>query len=127
MAKEPEKGALDFVGDDEFETVVEESGTKIEFPDVGAQFVGVYTGTQFVIPEGKKEDDGFNKHFFRDANGNVKFVLGGFKLNDALGQIETGTKVRITYTGEVPMAKDNMSPMKDYRVEASKNRAVAGS
>lgn len=101
-----------------WETAVEESGSPIVFINYGDSFAGKFTGTQVITPEetGGKTDKPFNKHFFKDADGNVKYILGGYKLDEALAKISPQTVCRITFVGEVDMGPGK-NPMKDYRLE----------
>ena len=116
MSPEPKKTPI--VDDEGWETVAEESGEKIEFPSPGSSFVGVYTGTEFIVPEGKDEEDGFNKHLFRDSEGKVRYLLGGFKIDAGLADVHAGETARITYVGSVDVGQP--APMKDYRIEVKR-------
>lgn len=104
----------------EWETVAEESGSAIEFPEVGSQFIGVYLGSELIQPEGWEEKDYFTQYRFRDEEGNVRTINEGYKLKDALSKVESGTKVRITRANDVAMSDPKKAPMKDYRVEVAK-------
>lgn len=115
-------GKVQSFSDVEFETVVEESGTPIDFAEVGAQFTGVYLGADNINPTGNDED-AFTVHKFRDAEGNVRTHNGGYKLNVGLEGIAKGTVVRITRTDDVPMSDPGKNAMKDYRIEAAKGSA----
>lgn len=110
--------------DAEFETVVEESGTPIDFEAVGASFVGEYLGAENINPTGKDED-AFTVHKFRDTDGNVRTHNGGYKLNAGLEGIAKGAVVRITRTDDVPMSDPGKNAMKDYRIEVAKGTGAA--
>ena len=102
--------------DQEWDTVEQESGQKLEFATPGEGFVGVYVETALIEPE---NGESFEQQRFRDAQGTLYTINGGFKLRRALSNVKPGSIVRLTYMGEVPM-KDQPSPMKDYRVEVAK-------
>lgn len=104
----------------EWETVAEESGSPIDFDEVGDSFIGHYLGSEIIAPEGWKEEDYFTQHRFRDGDGNVRTINGGYKLNEALPKVTHGAKVRITRTPNVEMSDAGKNPMKDYRVEVAK-------
>lgn len=108
----------------DFETVVEESGTPIEFPEPGAVFVGEYLGANEVNPTGK-EEDAFTVHRFRDSDGNVRTINGGYKLNVGLEAIDKSAIVRITRTQDLPMSDPGKNPMKDYRIDVAKSKRSA--
>lgn len=109
------------VSDEEFETVVEESGSQFTFETVGQQFVGKYLGSETIEPEGWSPEDYFIRHNFRDRDGKLWGINGGFKLNDGLREIAAGQIVRITYVGDVEMGPGK-NPMKDYRIDVAKTK-----
>lgn len=104
------------VSDYEFETVVSESGRKIELPNAGDSFVGTFDGANLVEPS-ENEDDHFTRLMFSDADGDVRYLNAGAKLLLAFESILTGSVIRLTYVGEIPMSDPGKNPMKDYRVE----------
>lgn len=123
MAKSDDSD-IEFVDWDsaEWETAVEESGKPIDFSVVGSVFVGTFERTELIDPSGDgNPEETFNKHFFKSPSGEVFFVLGGFKLDDSLAKIPTGSRVRITYVGDVPMGVGK-NPMKDYRIDVAKKK-----
>lgn len=103
----------------EFNTVMEESGVPILFEEIGDVFVGQYLGPTEIDPTGEPED-AFTQHKFRDADGTIRVVNGGYKLNVGLEGIESGTIVRITRAHDVPINDPGKNPMKDYRIEVAK-------
>lgn len=102
-----------------FETVAEEAGVPIDFSQVGNSFVGEFITSEEIRPDGWEEKDYFTQHKFRDAEGVVRVVNGGYKLNVGLEGIEPGAVVRITRTPDVPMGDAGKNDMKDYRVEVA--------
>lgn len=107
------------VSEDQWSTVAEESGTPLDFSEVGSQFVGVYLGSNVIQPDGWSEADAFTRHAFKGADGITYVINGGFKLNDGLAKVTPGETVRITRTPDVPMADKGKNPMKDYRIEVA--------
>lgn len=103
----------------QFETVVEEAGLPIEFENVGDSFVGEYLGATEIDPTGNPED-AFTQHKFRDDQGRVRVVNGGYKLNVGLEVVGEGAIVRITRADDVPMSDAGKNPMKDYRIDVAK-------
>lgn len=119
-------GKLAKLSDTDFETVVEESGAPIDFTEVGSVFIGEYLGPEEIDPTGKEEDQ-FTQHKFRDDDGAVRVVNGGYKLNVGLEGVGKGAIVRITRTNDVPMSDPGKNPMKDFRIEVAKGTATAAS
>ena len=106
---------VDMVSDVEFETVVEESGTKIELA-IGENFVSEYQGVVVVTDEAGKA---YNRHSFRSADGELYSINGKYKIDLGLADVKSGTIVRLTYVKDVPI-QGQPSPMKDFRVEVGK-------
>lgn len=104
----------------EWETVAEESGSAVDFPDVGSQFIGTYLGSEVIMPEGWEPKDYFTQYRFRDTEGNVRTINEGHKLKESLAKVSEGSKVRITRAPDVEMSDPKKAPMKDYRVEVAK-------
>lgn len=117
---------IDFIGtDDDWETVVEESGRKITFEQPGDSFVGVYVGTTTIEQTGFEKDgtpkQAFDQQRFRDTEGNLWAINGGHKLREGLQAVEEGEIVRIVYMGDIDTGQP--SPMKDFRVDRKKSGA----
>lgn len=114
-------GNVSVVDDDDWDTLVEESGQPIEFNAVGDKFVGTYSGSKLIQPEGWDEKDFFTQHKFIDTDGEMRVINGGHKLNEAAkNDLKPGMKVRITRMPDVKI-KDQPSPMKDYKIEVAKS------
>lgn len=114
---------FDAVPDDaEWETVEQESGQKIELDKPGDVFIGTFVEVALIEPE---NGESFEQQRFRDAQGTLWTINGGFKLRRALAGVTPGALVRLTYMGEVPI-KDQPSPMKDFRVEVGKVSTAKG-
>lgn len=111
---------IDFLDDnEEWETVVTESGLKLAFSNVGESFVGTYVGTQTI--HNPKDDTDFDQQQFRDPEGTLYAINGGFKLREGLKDVAPGAIVRITYMGEIDTGSP--SPMKDFRVESRRPKS----
>lgn len=106
--------------DSEWETVAQESGKPLAF-DIGVPFVGKFLGIHHIIPpSAKSEEDEFDQAHFEDADGNTRTVNLGYKLHDALKDLEPGKRVRITRMDDVPSNDPKKNDMKDYRVEVAR-------
>jgi len=103
-----------------WENVVEESGSPIAFENVGDVFIGKLLGNELIQPESFKEEDYFTQWKFRDTDGNVRVLNGGYKLNEALEIIAVDSLVRITRVQDIPMNDPGKNDMKDYRIEVAK-------
>jgi len=118
--EEPQAENLTNVSDADWETVVEESGSPISFPNVGDQFIGTYLGMTMIEPDSFKEEDYFPQYKFEDTAGNVRTLNGGYKLNESLEIIAKGSLVRITRTPDVELNDPSKNAMKDYKIEVAK-------
>lgn len=103
--------------DSEWETVVEESGEKYVWENVGQQFIGTYREQRTISAEGYEP---FDQQVF-DVDGKVVTMNGGYKLREAFADIPKGSLVRITYVGDIDTGQP--SPMKDFRVEVARRGA----
>lgn len=106
--------------DAEWETVEQESGQKLTFANVGEQFVGTFVETALIEPE---NGESFTQQRFRSPEGELYSFNGGFKVNRGLEKATPGDLVRITYMGDVDTGQP--SPMKDFKVEIAKTKAVS--
>lgn len=107
----------------EFETIVDESPTRVLFTDFGDTFVGEYLGIQHIeqpVDEDGK-DQSFDLHNFRGRDGGLYALNDNYKLNNAL-QDYKGEWMRLTYVRDIPVKKGN--PMKDIKVEIRTNYRV---
>lgn len=106
--------------EEEWETVAQESGSPIVF-DVGTQFVGTFLGIEHIVPpNSSKPEDEFDQAKFSDAEGLTRTINLGYKLAEALADVESGKRVRITRMNDVPSNDPKKNDMKDYRVEVAK-------
>lgn len=105
--------------DEEWETVAQESGTPIKF-EVGTVFTGTFLGISHIVPPNSKPEDEFDQAKFADSQGLTRTINLGYKLADALADVETGKKVRITRMDDVPSNDPKKNDMKDYRVEVAR-------
>lgn len=111
----------DVHSEDEWETVVAESGSPITFENVGDQFIGQYRGIRHITPPNSTSpDDEFDQGEFVDTEGNLRVINLGYKLSEALNEVSPGSKVRITRTPDVEMSDAGKNNMKDYRVDVAR-------
>ena len=115
------KDSVQYVSDDEWEVVAPESGEPVKFTNKGDSFIGVFTKTIVISFEEDGTPQSFNQHIFADSEGAVRTINGGYKFDKELAALEPGSKVRITYVGDVDTGRP--SPMKDYRIEVAKKTA----
>lgn len=98
----------------EWETVVEETATKVIFDSFGDVFTGVKVNTEVIAQE---DDDPFTQFQFRGFGVFPVATLWGinesYKLM-GLAKVPNGNVVEITYIKDVAVGKGN--DMKDYRV-----------
>lgn len=117
---ETAENVKDVHSEEEWETVASESGSPIVF-DVGTQFVGKFLGIDHIVPPNSKSpDDEFDQAKFTDAEGLTRTINLGYKLAEALADVEAGKTVRITRMADVPSNDPKKNDMKDYRVEVAK-------
>jgi hypothetical protein len=106
----------------EFETVQEESPTRVIFDTIGDQFVGQYIGDEHIDlpPNDKGEDQSFDLFNFRGRDGERYAINKSYSLEQAMEKVTEGQWCRITYAKDVP-TKRSLNPMKDFRVEVRKS------
>jgi hypothetical protein len=105
---------------EEWDTVSGESGSPIAF-DIGTQFIGTFLGVEHIVPPNSKgEKDEFDQARFSDSEGLTRTINLGYKLAEALAEVEPGSKVRITRMDDVPTKDPAKNAMKDFRVEVAR-------
>lgn len=121
MAEKTAENVQEAETSEQWETVASESGTPIDFSQEGTVFVGTFNGISHIVPpNASSQDDEFDQAKFTDADGFTKTTNVGFKLREALKDVEVGKKVRITRMQDVPSSDPGKNAMKDYRVEVAK-------
>jgi hypothetical protein len=102
---------------DGWQTVTDESATRIIFDTPGDVFIGEYLGHDLV-------QDEYDYVMFRGEDGALYSTSCGYKLRDSFGtadgevdaKVAEGSTVRLTYVKDVPMGSGR-NPMKDIRVD----------
>lgn len=127
MAKETTQ--VEYVDDDEFEAIKEESGEPVKFEAVGDTFTGVFRSAETIEfddpkAEGENKKKTFQQYHFTGTDGKPYSINGGYQFDEILPTIAAGTKVRITLAALIPV-NGQPSPMKDYRIEVAKPKASA--
>lgn len=100
----------------EFDTVTDETPTRIVMDTVGDRFIGEYLGMEHVTPPDGGEE--FDMFVFRGRDGNLYSLNTSYKLKNAFEDIAEGVWVRVTFVKEIPVKKGN--PMKDYKVDVKR-------
>jgi len=105
-----------------WETVQEESATRIIFDTIGDEFIGQYKGSEHIAPE-KEGSEEFDLFRFIGFDGNPYAVNHSYSLVTAMKKVEIDEWVRITYTKDLATKRSrddesgDVSPMKDFRVD----------
>ena len=99
--------------DDVWQTVQEESPSRVIFDTIGDVFVGRYTGELHIEPE---NDEAFDLYTYRGADGEPYAINQSYNLKQAMDKVSPGDIVRITYIKDIP-TKKKQNPMKDFRVD----------
>jgi hypothetical protein len=120
----------DSIGYDEsgftFETVHDEAGDKLEFEEVGDQYIGEYLGKSIITftkqdPDtGELRDESFLQLRFKDPGG-PKVINAGYELEKFFtgpDEPKTGSIVRILLANKVDMGKGK-NPMLSHRIDAA--------
>jgi tRNA nucleotidyltransferase/poly(A) polymerase len=97
----------------DFETVADESPTKVIFEKFNDTFVGQFVELLHIVPD--NGEDPFDLFTFRSRDENLYAVNSSYKMIQAMAEIEPGTWVRLTYVKDIDTRKGN--PMKDIKVE----------
>lgn len=102
----------------EFETVVEESPTKVIFDTIGDVFIGQYVGPLHIEREPDKEgrDQSFTLYTFRARDNGLYALNESYQIEEAMKSVEAGQWVRVTYMKDIDTAR-GQNPMKDFRVD----------
>lgn len=104
--------------DEGWETVSDESPTRIIFDTIGDQFIGTYLGHELIDDPAGGEP--FDYIMIRGTDGHLYSASAGYKLKDAFESVNEGDLVRITYVKDVDMGKEGRNPMKDYKVDVKR-------
>lgn len=102
--------------DDEWETVAE-ARSKMIFDTDGDEFVGVWEGFETVIDPNTGEEYLYAN--FRNPDSGPVTTSAGYQLKRGLENVKTGTKVKLTRTGQTDMGKGK-NPMTDFKIQAAK-------
>lgn len=102
----------------EWETVAEESPTRVIFDTVGDTFVGQFKGEDHIEHEVEGEDASFDLFLFRGRDGELYAINKSYKLIEAMEKVEYDQWVRIQFVKEIPSRKGN--PLKDFRVDVKR-------
>lgn len=104
----------------EWETVAEESPTRVVFDTLGDTFVGQYVGDQHIEqePDEDGKDQSFDLFLFRGRDSELYAVNHSYKLIEAMEKVTEGDWVRIVFVKEIPSKRGN--PLKDFRVDVKK-------
>jgi hypothetical protein len=107
-------GELALPANMEWQTEVSESGTVIDFPQVGDQFVGLFIGRQIA----KGRDGGEFKILQFIGPDKLPYQHNaGAKLEAAFEEIPTQSLVRITRTPDIDTGRP--SAMRDFRIDVA--------
>lgn len=104
----------DYPSEWEWETVADESPSRVIFDTVGDVFVGRYVGDQHIEHEEEGEDASFDLFLFRGRDEALYAVNKSYKLVEAMKNVNPDEWVRIEFVKEIPVKKGN--PLKDFRV-----------
>jgi hypothetical protein len=99
----------------EWETISDESPTRVIFDEIGDVFIGVYLGHDLIQdPNG---GDPFDYLIVRGTDNHLYSMSSGFKLTEAFKKVNVGDLVRVTYVKDVDMGVAGRNPMKDFKVD----------
>ena len=100
-----------------WETVQEESATRVIFDTIGDEFIGQFKGSEHVTPD-KSEDvaEEFDLFIFLGTDGERYAVNHSYSLVKAMEKVSFDDWTRIKYTKDLP-TKRGLNPMKDFRVD----------
>jgi hypothetical protein len=101
----------------EWDNVVEEAGVRVIFNEDGDTFIGMYIGTEHIIPDNGGEE--FDLLNFRGVDDVLYSINTAYKLENAMKQVQRGQWVRIQRVKEIP-TKRGLQPMIDFRVDVRK-------
>ena len=107
----------------QWETVQEESATRVIFDTIGDEFIGQYKGSEHITPAnaGQLDADGetieeFDLFRYIGRNNEPYAINASYSLVTAMEKVKVDEWVRITYTKDLP-TKRGLNPMKDFRVD----------
>lgn len=102
----------------EFETVTDETPTRISFDTFGESVILQYVEQIHVDQEPDKEgkDRSFDLLIWKGRDGKPYSLNVSYKLKQAMETVVPGDWCRLTYIKDVPTAR-NMNPMQDIKVE----------
>lgn len=102
----------------EFETLVDETPTRVIFDEIGDVFIGQFEELRTITPDNGK-DESFELLIFRGRDDQPYAVNNSYKMQEAVSLLKSGDWVRLTYTKDIESNKGN--PMKDIKVDIRKN------
>jgi len=102
----------------EWETIAEQSATRVLFDTIGDTFIGQYEGMDHIEqePDANGQDQSFDLYVFRGRDGNRYSVNTSYRLNEAMAKVSPSDWVRIVYVADIPTSR-KLQPMKDFRVD----------
>lgn len=102
----------------EWETISEESPTKVIFDTPGDVFIGEFVGLRHITPDNGK-DDPFDVFVFVGRDDAQYSINTSYRLIEGMKNVPEGAMCRITYTKDVVTGR-GLNPMKDFRVDVRK-------
>lgn len=105
----------------EFETVRDESPTRVIFEEFGDTFVGQFSRLDHITPDNGK-DDPFDLWVYYAQDGKPYAVNDSYAVRQGMKDVLEGQWVRLTYVKDIPSSKGN--DVKDIKVEVRKDKAA---
>lgn len=108
----------------EWDNVVEESPTQIQFESPGEFIVGEYVKTETIPFVDKTEEKEFQQIMLRGLGigdlekGTLYGINCGYKLRKASEQLEPGKVIKVTYVKDVDTGAQQ--PMKDFKIDVAR-------
>lgn len=100
---------------EQWDTVQEESATRVVFDEYGDSIKGTFIGPEEIAPQ---NGEPFTLLLLRGDDDVVYALNSSYKLDQAFGKVNPGDYVRVTYVKEIDTGE--ASPMKDFKVEVRK-------